>query len=276
MEVLKNYIHIGVKEPFCVLHAGDTHLTLCDDRNDRRKLDLASNRSKGFPDAESDLEFIRAKALSENRTVIYTGDMIDFVSELNIEKAKEFCNSADCFMAAGNHEFSQYVGEAKEDASYRNQSLPKVQKAFKNNIRMSSRVIGSVNFVAIDNSYYLFEQEQLDFLKKETEKEYPVILAVHTPLYTKELYDSEINGKTGNPAYLMSVPEKLMKDYSKDRYEQQKEDAITAEAYSYIVNCKSIKAILSGHLHKNFEVMLSDNCSQFVTGLSTVREIYID
>ena len=43
MNILKNYIHIGVDEPFCVLHASDTHLTLCDERNDERKQELAAS-----------------------------------------------------------------------------------------------------------------------------------------------------------------------------------------------------------------------------------------
>lgn len=201
--------------------------------------------------------------------------MIDFVSELNIEKAKDFSFSVDCFMSAGNHEFSLYVGEAKEDSAYRNQSLSKIQSAFDNDIRCSSRIIGGVNFVAVDNSYYLIEQDQLDFIISETKKSYPVILAVHTPLFTKELYDFS-RRDDGGPAYLMSVPEELMTDYSEHRYEQQKEDEITAKAYSYIINCDSIKAILAGHLHENYEVMLNNRIPQLVTGCSTVREVYID
>ena len=44
-----------------------------------------------------------------------------------IAAAKEFMESNDYFFAAGNHEFSLYLGEAVEDADYRNQSLAKVQ-----------------------------------------------------------------------------------------------------------------------------------------------------
>ena len=275
MEIIRNSIHIGLKEPFTVLHASDTHLTFADERDGERKLILTENRSKAFPTAEEDLNFIKEKAAGENRTLIYTGDLIDFVSELNIEKAKDFIDSVDCFFSAGNHEFSLFVGEAKEDAAYRNQSLCKVQSAFKNDIRCSSRIINGVNFVAVDNSYYLFEKEQLDFLKGEAEKEFPVILVVHTPLYTKELYEFSRHGEE-IPAYLMSVPEELMKDYSKHRYEQQKEDIITAEAFDFIKNCKNIKGILAGHLHQNFEGHFTDDIYQIVTGLSTVREIYID
>ena len=68
---------------------------------------------------------------------------VDFVSEMNFEKAEELCKSVDIFMSAGNHEFSHYLGEAKEDAQYRNISLPRVQRIFKNDIRCSSRIISS-------------------------------------------------------------------------------------------------------------------------------------
>ncbi|MBQ6810470.1 MAG: metallophosphoesterase [Firmicutes bacterium] len=275
MKTVKNELHIGVETPFCVLHASDTHITFADERDTRRKLELAADREKIFPDAAADLVALEEKARREGRTVVYTGDLIDFVSELNFEKAKAFCRGADVFMAAGNHEFSQYVGEAKEDAAYRNLSLPRVQSIFKNDIRCASRIIGGVNFVAIDNSYYFFEEAQLAFLRQQTQREYPVILCVHVPLYTKELYDFMIE-RDGYPAYLMSVPEALMQNYTADRYEQQKQDAITAEAYDFIVNCPNIKAVLAGHLHKNYEGRIHEGLPQLVTGLSTVREIYID
>ncbi len=274
MRILKNNIHIGIEKPFTVLHASDTHLTFADSRDDDRKLELASRRKDSFPGAFENLQFIRDIATKEKRTIVYTGDLIDFVSELNIDKAKEFTDSVDCFMAAGNHEFSLYVGEAKEDAEYRNKSLSKVQSAFKNNIRFSSREINGVLFVAIDNSYYLFDKEQLDFLKAECSRGFPVILCMHTPLFTREFYDFSRNGKSV-PAYLMSVPEELMKDYSSDRYEQQKEDSITAEAFDYIISCDEIKALLTGHIHTDFEGLINGKI-QIATDVDTLREISVD
>ena len=51
--------------------------------------------------------------------IIHTGDLIDFVSLANLERAERFISENDCFTVAGNHEFSLYVGEAKEDAASR-------------------------------------------------------------------------------------------------------------------------------------------------------------
>ncbi len=274
MKVLKNHIRIGIEKPFTVLHASDTHIAYADSRNDERKIKLAEQRANHFPEARENLEFIKNKAISENRTLIYTGDLIDFVSELNIERAKEFIDSVDIFMAAGNHEFSLYLGEEKEDEAYRNRSLPKIQSVFKNNIRFSSREINGVLFVAVDNSYYLIDEEQFDFLKAECSKGLPVILCMHTPLYTRELFDYMREGKSV-PAYLMSVPEELMKDYSEDRFLQQKQDALTAEVFDFIVSSEAIKALITGHIHRDY-VGLFNGKLQIASDISTVREIYID
>ena len=274
MKVLRNHIRIGIEKPFTVLHASDTHISFADNRNDERKVKLAEQRTRHFPEASKNLEFIKNKSISESKTIIHTGDLIDFVSELNIEKAKEFTDSVDIFMAAGNHEFSLYLGEEKEDAAYRNRSLPRIQSVFRNNIRLSSREINGVLFVALDNSYYLIDEEQLDFLKAECNKGLPVILCMHTPLFTRELYDYIREGRSV-PAYLMSVPDELMQDYSEDRFIQQRQDALTAEAFEFITSCDAVKALVTGHIHKDY-VGLINGKIQIASDVSTLREIYID
>ena len=157
MNILDTEIAVGAAQPFCALHASDTHLTLADERDDVRKQALAAGRLPCFPAAEACLDALTAQALEEDVPVLYTGDLSDFVSAANLDRMRRFTDTVDCFMAAGNHEFSLYVGEAWEDAAYRAQSLDRVQTAFKNDIRFASRVIHGVNFVALDNSYYLIE-----------------------------------------------------------------------------------------------------------------------
>lgn len=253
MNFLKAEINAGAEKPFDIIHISDTHLSLADSRDSERKIKLAERRRTGFPEAEEMLQETKRLAELTGNTVIHTGDLIDFVSEANLDRAEKFTSEVDCFAAAGNHEFSLYVGEAKEDAAYRQQSLAHVSESFTNDIRFASRVINGVDFVALDNSYYLIEPFQLEALKKEVAKGLPVILCVHTPLYTKELFDYVTAGhEKGYPAYLMSVPEDRIKYYPPDRYEQQREDVTTREAYEYIKNESGIKAILAGHVHTDF------------------------
>lgn len=161
MNILQTEIKIGIEKPVTLMHISDTHLTLADNRDNERKNVLAKERKAGcFPHNDEQMAEIENFARRTGNTILHTGDLIDFVSEANLEKAKAFTDEFDVFMAAGNHEFSLYVGEAVEDEAYRNQSLDKVQASFKNDIRFSVRRIGGVKFITIDNSYYRFDEEQ--------------------------------------------------------------------------------------------------------------------
>ena len=272
MERIDNVIEIGLDAPIRIIHASDTHLTHADMRDGERKVKLAEWRAPGFPEAEDMLRNTCVLAREEKLPIMHTGDLLDFVSLANLEAAKQFTDEYDCFMATGNHEFSLYVGEAKEDAAYRNQSLDKVQACFKNDIRMSARVIGGVNFIALDNGYYTFEPEHLDFLKQEAAKGLPMVLMFHTPLYDPALYRVAME-HTPSCAYLAGVPEELTECYEPSRREQQRADAVTFEILDYVAKEPMIKAILAGHLHFNYDGTFADRIPQIVTDCTTLRVI---
>ena len=52
----------------------------------------------------------------------------------------------------------------------------------------NSRVVGGVNIVGIDNSYYRFADWQFWRLRREVAKGLPVVLAFHDPLFEPSLY----------------------------------------------------------------------------------------
>lgn len=271
MEFLHTTVKIGLEKPFSVLHMSDTHLACADLRDGERKVALAERRQPHFAKAMDMVEQATCYAAEKSLPILHTGDLLDFVSVANLEVAARFAAQADLFLAAGNHEFSLYVGEAKEDAAYREQSLAKVQAAFKNDIRASSRVIGGVNFVALDNGYYSFDESQYAFLKKEVEKGLPVVLLLHVPLYEHALYERMMSGSTS--AYLLAVPEPLTQCYEGRRVEQQLADGITREAVAFIEECGAIKAILAGHLHFSYEGVVAGRIPQILTSGTRLREI---
>ena len=273
MKQIRTRISVGAKTPFSIVHISDTHLTRADGRDDARKLELAKARAVHFPDAEDFLQDAAACARGMGAPLIHTGDLIDFVSWANLDFARQFCSRDDCIMAAGNHEFSLYVGEAFEDEMYRNQSLERVQAAFANDIRFSSRLIGGVNFVAIDNGYYRIERWQLEMLKREIERGWPIVLAMHTPLHCEQLYTFMLTEKQRPCAYLMATPEPLMADYPEYRLLQQQADSVTLEAAATITSEPLIKVLLTGHLHADLESMLTPSLPQLVTGTRTVRVV---
>ena len=276
MKVIETSLHIGLDAPVSLLHISDTHLTYADDRDDKRKIDLAAGRAPCFPHAAEELAAECDYAGEQGIPILHTGDLIDFVSAANLDAAKRFMDENDVLFIAGNHEFSLYVGEAFEDEAYRNQSLAKVQAAFPENIRFTSRVLGGVNFVGIDNGYYRFDRAQLDALKAEVAKGLPVILYMHNPLHEQKLYDVMMHEKRQGCAYLTGTPESLMGDYPPDRLVQQRPDETTREAVEYICAEPCIRAILAGHLHFDYEGMVAGRIPQLVTGIGSAREITIE
>ena len=275
MQTIHSRIEIGLPAPIRVLHASDTHLTHADARDGQRKVDLAKSRLPGFPDADAHLGELGRLSCELGLPIMHTGDLIDFVSLANLEAAKAFADSHDIFMATGNHEFSLYVGEAWEDADYRNQSLAAVQACYKNDIRMSARIIrngdAALNFVALDNGYYYFEPQQLEFLKEQVALGLPVVLMMHTPLYERKLYD-DARARSGSCAYLAGVPDELIADYDPYRYRQQKTDATTAEFLAYVAGEPAIKCILAGHLHVDYDGTFAGR-PQLISGGSVARVV---
>lgn len=277
MKLIENTLRLGVQTPFELIHISDTHLTYADARDEDggRKVALGQHRACIFPNAQQNLDDATKLSRETGALLVHTGDLIDFVSVANLEAAARFTAENDCFLAAGNHEFSLYVGEAKEDAAYREKSRARVQACFRNNIRFASRVVSGVNLIAVDNSYYLLEPWQLEALKKEAARGLPIVLLLHTPLYEAALYETALRIHNGGPAYLMSVPKEKMRSYSPDRYAQQKEDAVTHEAYEYILSEPRIRAVLAGHIHHDVEAQLPNGVPQLITGLGTARRIRI-
>lgn len=274
MKIIKNQIHIGVETPFTILHASDTHLWRADERDGEKKMKHAKGRGVLFPQADENYEFIIRRANELGCMVAYTGDLIDFVSQANYDAARDFCRRTDCFMTAGNHEFCQFVGDgAEENAAYRNLSLADVQACFDNDIRFSCREVGGVNFVSLDNSYYRIEPEHLEALRGVVAQGKPVILLMHTPLYTDAHY--QWMGANGGISYMMAAPDRLVETYPPDRYRQQIADEVTKEAYAYIRSQPTIKALLTGHMHHDYEEMFTENTVQLTVGCNTLREITV-
>ena len=277
MQLITNRIKAGAEKPFRFLHMSDTHFALVDDRDDQRKNQLGAVRRKWYSDAEKTVDEIETYARVHQLPIMHTGDFIDFVSEANLDRLKRFTGENNVFFAAGNHEFSLYVGEAFEDAEYRNKSLAKVQACIPNNMRFASRKINGVNLIAIDNGYYLFEQWQFDALRKEAERGLPMILFMHTPIYDDALYRAmDEHHCLGEAAYMVATPEELMSGYSAYRYRQQKADNITLQTVEYIKNQPLIKAIFCGHIHEFVsETRLTDRITQFLSNFDRVRLVEV-
>ena len=277
MTLLKNTITIGLEKPVRLLHVTDTHLTYADEQDDARKHALA--KRLGDPNKEHYLAEQIAYAAENCDLLVHTGDLMDFVSHANVEKAREILKNDKIFFIAGNHDYSQYVGEAWEDDAYRMNSYMQMGYGLGVPMFFNARTVGGVNIVGIDNSYYRFADWQLWRLQKEVEKGLPVVLAFHDPLFEQSLYDYHYQHQPADCTYLVGCDEEHLLRYSEFRAVQQRPDDATKRMIDYIKSEPQIKAILTGHLHFSFESMLTPTLPQFVTGggyAGIAREITVE
>ena len=275
LKVLESTIEIGLEKPIKLLHITDTHLAFDAPRKD-------SGRKKCF---EGDCEgcitncyFQAVEYARENGLfIVNTGDMLDFLSDENFAFVDKHLKGIDCVYAAGNHDFCHCVGEAKEDAEYKRSNMKITAPHFNTNLLFDSRIIGGVNFVTLDNSYYLISDGQTDMLRAEVARGYPIVLCVHVPFFTEALAKAAYD--QGNDCtYLVAAPEEHLKHYNEYRKAQQTPDEATLRAVDYIKSESMIKAVIAGHMHFNFEGVLDNGIPQLVTHgtfAGYVREITI-
>ena len=279
-------IEIGLEKPFDVMHVSDTHIARADARDNERKIMLAAERGQHMNAGEHYLDEAVGIAREKGMYLMHTGDLHDFVSEANLDMDAKHMIEGDWFVCAGNHEYSQYVGEAKEDEAYKRMSYDAVQGAFPNDLTFASRVINGVNFVAVDDVYYNFTEAQLEKMKAEMAKGLPVVMLVHVPLYTPAFYADEMKGMDNKCAYLVGVPEELTETYEpgvtyppgeewRYRKVQQHSDEPTLKFVAWLKEQPLLKAILCGHMHRFFEERFSPTAMQYVVGATYLGDAQV-
>lgn len=284
-DVRKITINVGAKKPFSALHISDTHLTRVDARDNQRKKSLAASRQRVFPWAEHYFDAAIRYARERDLMLLHTGDLIDFVSEANLDFVAMQLGIGSWFVSAGNHEYSQYVGEAKEDAAYKAQSFDKVQRAYPNNLKVASQVINGINFVALDDVYYNVTAEQHELMRREVEKGLPIVLMCHVPFYTPKHCADVLKGNKGLAGYVTGAPLEITQTYQtnpslgpdeqwRNRSVQQLSDKPTLEFIAWLKQQPLLKAVLCGHCHHFYEEQFSPTAVQYVVGAGYNGDAY--
>ena len=268
-------IAVGAQRPFSAYQVSDTHIVRVDTRDTDEKARLAARRGRFSLWGEHYLDATIARAKAEDALLLHTGDLIDFVSEANLDLASGHLSDGDWIASCGNHEFSRFVGEAREDAAYKQGSFDRVQKAFPNELTFASRIINGVNFVVLDDVYYNVTEEQHARFEAEVKKGLPIVLLCHVPFYTPKLADFVMKAVNNKCAYVTGAPDALVDTYLggknetgenawRSRAVQQRADKSTREFVRWLHEQKLLKAILCGHLHYHFEEPFSATATQYV------------
>ena len=266
-------IDIGLKKPFSVMHFSDTHLTAAYPGENKNKQILHEKRTQTFGGRQE--EALRDSldwAKKHVDFLVHTGDLIDWQSEANFDLVKKYFGDT-IFGTLGNHEYSSDMWLSKEtyDEENKEKSRKKLSEVYPFDISVHSQVINGVNFVGFDNVYATVTEKQVERIKEEFKKGLPVILCMHVPFYTDNIYRAnqkfwilDRKFEFGNPV----VPG--------EEYERQQKDPVTSDFIKYLKKQKLLKGILAGHLHITVEDQFSKTARQYVIGGNfafNVREV---
>ena len=268
-EIAHTRIRIGLEKPLTVFHMTDTHITLVDERDSAEKHRLAESRREAFGDTDgkkhlSYLKDMIAFGMENADLIAFTGDLYDFISHANLECAGELLQNGRILFCPGNHEYTEDVFGPWEDNALRMNAYMKagIREA---KLLYSSRVVGGVDFVAMDNVFYRFTPWQLARLKADAAKGFPMVLLMHNPLFDQSLYDIMMERTWRECAFLVGCDEEHILPYTEYCAAQQRPDRATMDMIDYINGETRIKAILAGHVHIDHECVLPDGAIQIVT-----------
>lgn len=284
LNVIKTTVNIGLENPVSFLHLTDTHIV----RDDEKE----NGRAAVFGTTDEQIEDYFFKALDyakkNNLPIVHTGDLVDYITPANLSFLDEFLSNVDYILAPGSHDYVHLIPGAKEyrdwidaggaeNAEYKAKQIKVIAPHIKNDMTFASRLIGGVNIVAIDNSYLNISDAQLDALKKEVTKGYPIVVAMHIPIHTKALQELKIVPREN----LCSSPEEQKEHAIRNNRPELAEniriyDDSTWRAIEYIKSEPLIKVVLAGHRHfdhfdeyadDKFQIISRANC------LGSAREI---
>ena len=265
LNIEKSTIRIGLEKPLKILHVTDSHLPLCDERDDARKQALAE-RLGG--DRKEKIEYLNeqlAYAEANCDLLLHTGDLVDFVSKANVDYARALLKNERILFIAGNHDYSQYVGEAWEDTTYKMNSYMMMGEGLGVDMFYTSRIVGGVNLVGVDNSYHQAEDWQTERLQMEVRKGLPIVLFMHVPLFEQSLYERGMEHTGNESAYIMGCDEEHLMQFTEFRSYGQRPTEATKRFVEYVNSQPLIRAVIAGHLHFSFESTLPGGAVQFVT-----------
>ena len=257
------YVHIdaGATAPFSVLHLSDTHLTAAYEREGIDKMAVAARRTCTFGGRQEEaLRDSLAWARDNCDYVLHTGDLIDFQSEANFDLVKKYYGET-MFGPMGNHEFYTYLPDEKHtwEESFKDRSWPLLKEKYPVDARFSSKVVNGVNFICLDDVFGVVQPDQVEKFHAEAKKGLPLILCMHVPIMTPEIWFLKERYWRNSGKKFRGV---VLPEPSGDN-KRQLEDKTTAEFIRYLKSEKLLKGILVGHEHVTMQECFSPTAVQY-------------
>ena len=274
MEIIKTTLKLGIEKPFTLLHVTDLHISETDENDSERRREFAEKRKQRyFPFAPEAVAFVKEYVKKTGYPIVNTGDLLDFVTPEGVRLSKELIDETDMMVAVGNHEYWTcpndrfHYDDAPPAYEKKNETLDLLSRELGVDIRFSKREISGVNIVTMDDSDYCIDADVFEKLREVEKEGKPILLFLHIPLYSEHLGNSAKCSLNPAPQYFENC-------HPIDVWERTPDD-LTREIYDYIRNSPLIRCVISGHVHRNIDVIGVDEQDQLVTGCNTIREITV-
>ena len=255
-------IHESVK----VVHIADTHLFKDDDRGIpyqaySSRMAKAYNQTTHFKTQatthpEEAFEQTLAFAKEENADLItLVGDIFSFPSEAAIEwvQSKLKATGIPYLYIAGNHDW-HYEGmegtlESLRDTWIEKRLLPLYQG---NHPLMAAYDIKGIRFLAIDNSTYQINEEQLAFFTEQVASGLPLVLLVHIPMYAP---GKKISFGCGHPKW-GAATDRNFDIEKRPKWPGSGHTQTTFNFHKQVFSAPNLLGIFAGHIHQNSMEMI--------------------
>ena len=257
----------GLKQEYNIFLIGDTHISLCDDR-DKALLEKAGSRKQAFwneshKSATGVFEnLIRESNQRKSDLVVFAGDIIDSAMEASIDFVGEQFGklSSPYVYILGNHDF-EYGKEYFSKKAYR-KYFPRLERLTGTKEQYSIKEFDDFILIGLNDCNNQFSKSAVKAVLPTLKGEKPVILVLHVPLQPlKKVSDlekqaNEVWGKSKKGTCRVLIGENACVPNKNTR-------RLLNAVFS---KDSSVAAVLAGHVHFYNKSLIKENLTQYITG----------
>lgn len=247
----------GLKKEYTFIHISDAHLSYAPKSADDEEKSLCKEHTEewtrdGKTPLESFEEVVEFVNSEKPDALFITGDCVDYASENNSSYLKKQIDkiNTDVLYVYGNHESVNYKQKPLNPKIY----YPLYENMMNGTPQYWVKDYGDLLICAIDDSDKNITSEQLDFLKKQMERNIPILLLIHIPFSTATIKEP-IENKWGEGA---------MSYFALDGDNPCDETVEFCELLKKEDN--NIAAIFTGHIHTSYKGEFSNGRMMYAAG----------
>ncbi len=268
----------SIKKDFKIIHISDSHLTVF--KNGKSEYpEFAERMNKAYLNPQHYLtgkkgtrlghfDEILSKAKKEKvDLLLLTGDILNNPSIYGVDYLVEKLENSgiNYLYIAGNHDWHFEGMEGSRD-SLRNEWIQKrLLPLYQGNDPLYySKIINGINFVMIDDSTYQINEEQLRFFREQVDRNYPIVLCMHIPIYQPE--DTKGNlFAIGDPRWGYEYDQESYILERRERWPKEGNKKETLEFVIDVLACKKLLAVFVGHKHSAKSRKISPSANMYRT-----------